>query len=775
MNPTPQRTRTFPPRPVEEQPLELTTEQPLDLTSEQMVIQSAFDRQQWSENRVEAHGAGGRQILGTGLIVLAALWLAYTAWSAGRTLAGQPLSSPAVAQWIAVAAGPLALLGLVWLMFGRTRRKEAERFTRTVVAMRTEAQSLEALLEVLSQRINDSRSELTMITQHLMNLGDEATGKLSGITREFDTSSEKLVQHGQTLDRAAESARTDIAVLLDDLPRAEATARSVAEQIRAVGGESAARTAEFSEQVGQLAERTRQADEMIAAATQRLAVSLAQVESAGTTAAAQVGEAQTGISGVLDTLLDRTSTTLQEIRSGIDVQAAAVASLVQQASAGIGKAGAEASETLAANIDRANSSIETLSGRVAEQERASQRMIAEIERGLGLIEQRFTELAASGDERANHFLESLTRARTELDNLAAQASNQDNALSFIADRTAAIRQSIERLSAEIQEGVGTAIGEAQGSADRLVETAAGVKPEIGWVRDAATEASERIASTSANIAEQQDKLSALLAQVDDGVGNAQSKLTELASMLAQVEREAASLSAETGPALVAALVQVKEAASHAAERAREAIEAVIPESAGKLSDETRKAVERVVRDNVETQLREVEAMAARAVESARTASDRLTQQMLNIGQSASALEQHIETTQEQQREKDSEAFARRVSLLIDSMHSAAIDVGKILADEIDDKSWESYLKGNRGVFTRRAVRLLGGSETKPLAMHYDSDLEFQRSANRYVHDFEAMMRRVLAERDGAIMGVTLMSSDMGKLYAALSQAIDKRR
>ena len=35
------------------------------------------------------------------------------------------------------------------------------------------------------------------------------------------------------------------------------------------------------------------------------------------------------------------------------------------------------------------------------------------------------------------------------------------------------------------------------------------------------------------------------------------------------------------------LVQVKEAAAHAAERAREAIEAIIPESAGKLSEETR--------------------------------------------------------------------------------------------------------------------------------------------------------------------------------------------
>ena len=767
MTPAPQRARTFPPRQAEEQPLELS--------AEQMVVEPSFDRQQWSENQVEAHGSGGRRVLGTGLVILAALWLAYTAWSAGRTLAGLPLSSPAVAQWIAVAAGPLALLGLAWIMFGRTRRKEAERFTRSVVAMRTEAQSLEALLEVLSQRISDSRTELTMITQHLMQLGDDATGKLSGITREFDSSSEKLVGYGQALDRAAESARNDIAVLLDDLPRAEETARSVAEQIRAVGSESAARATQFSEQVSDLTDRTRQADEMIAVATQRLAASLQEVEGAGATATQRVGEAQTGIAGVLDALLDRTSTTLHEIRSGIDVQAAAVASLVQQASAGLGKAGAEASETLAANIDRANSSIEGLSGRVAEQERASQRMIAEIERGLALIDERFTELAVNGDERANHFLESLGRARAELDSLSAQATNQDNALSFIADRTSAIRESIERLSAEIQEGIGTAIGDAQGSADRLVETTAAVKPELGWLRDAAAEASGRISSTADQIAEQQDKLSALLASVDEGVGDAQSKLTDLASMLAQVEREAASLSAETGPALVASLVQVKEAAAHAAERAREAIEAAIPESAGKLSDETRKAVERVIHENVELHLREVEAMAARAVESAHNASDRLTQQMLSIGQSASALEQHIEKTQDDQREKDSEAFARRVSLLIDSMHSAAIDVGKILADEIDDKSWQSYLKGNRGVFTRRAVRLLDGSETKALSAHYESDLEFQRSANRYVHDFEAMMRRVLAERDGGIIAVTLMSSDMGKLYAALSQVIDRRR
>src|SRR3954470_11188603 len=244
-------------------PSAMEAAEPLELTSEMTAVQPTFDREQWAESQAEQRGAGGRQVLGTVLAILAALWLAFSAWSAGRSLGGQPLSSPAFAQWIAVAAGPLALLGLIWLMFGRTRRKEAERFTRSVVAMRSETQSLEALLEVLSQRINDSRSELTMISQHLMQLGDQATGRLGGITREFDTSSELLKRHGEALDRAAESARNDIAVLLDDLPRAEETARQVAEQLRTVGSESSAKASALGESVAALADRTADADRTI--------------------------------------------------------------------------------------------------------------------------------------------------------------------------------------------------------------------------------------------------------------------------------------------------------------------------------------------------------------------------------------------------------------------------------------------------------------------------------------------------------------------------------
>jgi hypothetical protein len=768
MTPTPQRARTLPPAKNAAEPTNL-------LGSSVDFVEPRFDEEQWRERNAEERGAGGRHVLGIALTILAGLWLAYSAWSAGRTLAGQPLTSPQIAQWVAVAAGPLALLGLVWLMFGRTRRKEAERFTRSVITMRSEARSLEALLEVLSQRITDSRSELTMMSQHLMQLGDDATGKLGGITREFDSSSEKLKQHGDALDRAAEAARNDIAVLLEDLPRAEQTARTMAEQIRSVGSESAAKAEAFGQQIGKLADRTRTADELVAEATNRLAARLADIETASAAAAARIGEAEIAYSGTLDTLLERTSATLEQIRFGIDVQAAAVSALVEQASAGFGKAGMVAAESLATNISQASNSLEGLSARVAEQDRASQRMIAEIDRGLALIDERFTELATNGDERANHFLESLTRARSELDTLAAQAGTQDSAIGSLAERTAALHASIEKLAAEIRNGVGIAIGEAQGGAERLAEAAANAKPDISWLRDATVEAGEKLSATGAEIAEQRERFAALLSSVDNGVEDAQSKLAQLASTLAQVEREATSLSSETGPALVASLVQVKEAAAHAAERAREAIQAVIPESAGKLSEEAAKALERVIRESIEDRLRDVENVAARAVDSARSASDRLTQQMISIGQTASALEAHIEQTSKEQQEKGSEAFAKRVALLIDSMHSAAIDVGKIMADEIDDKAWNSYLKGNRGVFTSRAVRLIGGSETRAIRAHYESDTEFQRSVNRYIADFEAMLRRVLAERDGGMIAVTLMSSDMGKLYAALSQGIDRLR
>ena len=170
----------------------------------------------------------------------------------------------------------------------------------------------------------------------------------------------------------------------------------------------------------------------------------------------------------------------------------------------------------------------------------------------------------------------------------------------------------------------------------------------------------------------------------------------------------------------------------------------------------------------------ISGLPARAIEAARGATEKLAAQMLSIGQTAGALEAYMNEMTEDERGIASEEFTRRVTYLMEAMNSAAIDVEKILSDEVDEKSWAAYLKGERGVFTRKAVKLLSSSEARAIGQHYADDAEFQQSVNRYVHDFEAMLRRVLAERDGEVMAVTLMSSDMGKLYAALAQAVDRK-
>ena len=251
--------------------------------------------------------------------------------------------------------------------------------------------------------------------------------------------------------------------------------------------------------------------------------------------------------------------TLDEIRGGIDVQASAVTALVEQASAGIGRAGVDASQALGSNVEAANVALESLSARIAEQERSSQRITAEIDRTLGELEQRFTALAETGDDRAARFSQALARSRAELDLFTQAAGGQDQTIATLAERTEALRGGIEQLAADAREQLGGAVAQSE----QLARSAETLRPEIEWLRDAASEASGKIAASAQGIAEQQDRFAALLASLDEGVGTAESRLVALSSSISGAQAEAARLSAETGPALVEAMVQVREAAAHA--------------------------------------------------------------------------------------------------------------------------------------------------------------------------------------------------------------------
>jgi hypothetical protein len=232
---------------------------------------------------------------------------------------------------------------------------------------------------------------------------------------------------------------------------------------------------------------------------------------------------------------------------------------------------------------------------------------------------------------------------------------------------------------------------------------------------------------------------------------------------------------DTGPELVDALVRVREAAAQAASHAREAIAAVIPESVDALVEATRGAIAEAASTPVKEQLAEIGTASHLAMATAKAASERLTRQLLTIGETAAAIEERIAEDRAERDAKEAQALSQRVSLLIDALNSTAIDVSKILSNDAGDAAWAAYLKGDRGVFTRRAVRLLDSGEAREILRHYEEEPDFRDQVNRYVADFEALLRRVLADADGSALGITLLSSDMGKLYVALAQAIDRLR
>ena len=132
-------------------------------------------------------------------------------------------------------------------------------------------------------------------------------------------------------------------------------------------------------------------------------------------------------------------------------------------------------------------------------------------------------------------------------------------------------------------------------------------------------------------------------------------------------------------------------------------------------------------DEVRGQIDEINAVAERAVEAARGASERLTRQLLAIGETAHAVESRIAEIARGARGRGERDFSRRVALLIESLNSTAIDVTKILSNEVTDSAWAAYLKGDRGVFTRRAVRLLDTGEAREIVQHYESRARIPRA------------------------------------------------
>ncbi|MEP6785494.1 MAG: hypothetical protein ABI898_07095 [Sphingomonadales bacterium] len=709
------------------------------------------------------------------LAVLVAIgWLVLVGMTAATTFRdGVQLAD--VTAIIRDASPPLILITLVYLLAVRTGRSEAARMLRVSEELRAEQSRLDATLISVSTRIDDERLGLAEQTDRLMTIGEDAAGRLRAIAEKLKGDIDHAARDAEALRGSSQAARSDMTALLADLPRARAQTVEMIAELNSAGMTAHERAGALDAQISTLVARGREADEVAGGAAQKLAAHLARVEGVSETAGAHLVGAAEAMTSAIDAALDRAAQASDAARQGMEAQGAAMRALVDQSEAALSRTGADASEAIARRIEEVTDRLEGLGAMLVDHEATSTRLVSDIATGIDRIDDRFATIDAGADARNDRLSTALGSLATHADTLAAALDRGGTSADTMIAKTETLMTALDATVREIDETLPAAFVRLDGAVDRSSAKIAAVAPEIAGIEREASAALDRLLAAEKLLSDQRAALDSLGTALDARLTQAKSAAKDLVMTVEGADNRARELADGAGTSLVDAMVRVRESAMAATERAREALASIVPDSAERLSTAVREAFGNAVTEQIGTQISQLAATAEQSVAAANTASDRLMRQMLTIAETSAQVETRILEAHAEIEEADRENFTRRVALLIESLNSTAIDVTKLLSNDVTDSAWNAYLKGDRGVFTRRAVRLLDAGEAREILRHYNSDPEFGDQVNRYVHDFEGMLRNVLSTRAGSALGVTLLSSDMGKLYVALAQAIERLR
>jgi len=382
-----------------------------------------------------------------------------------------------------------------------------------------------------------------------------------------------------------------------------------------------------------------------------------------------------------------------------------------------------------------------------------------------------SEAGEKGKELSEHVLAAERGGKTAMEGLEAIQQRLASGQEAQAERVEALRVSIAGLGEESDEQSRHALEAHSGRIEKLRASLAGIVEESDLLSQGAIESHagrvDGLRASLAAIVEESDLLS------QSALRTHAERVESLRASLATLAQESDELARRTQGELSGAIERLQTALRNALHElgSSDAIEGL----AEKIGAESAEAIERAIRQRTSDAVDELERATAHAGGASREAARQLRDQLAKVDELASNLESRVQRARERAEEQVDNDFARRVALITESLNSNAIDISKALSNDVTDTAWASYLRGDRGIFTRRAVRLLDNSEARAIAEIYDRDHDFREHVSRYIHDFESMLRNMLSTRDGNALGVTLLSSDMGKLYVALAQAIERLR
>ena len=379
--------------------------------------------------------------------------------------------------------------------------------------------------------------------------------------------------------------------------------------------------------------------------------------------------------------------------------------------------------------------------------------------------------------------EALADRMAEIDERLAALSGRTDGVPARANEAADALSAKLAASRDLIAESGASIEKLTGSSTRLLELLQASKTHTGddLVQAVTTAESvlvsfeERTVKLRSALDEAQQKGAALAASVERAqTGSAQSVETidQLDKRLADVADRSASLAQSTRRELDEAVTALEGATDTMLARFREGQDNALRELTETIGTRGQDAIMAALGsgggDDVIAQL---ETAAKEAVRTGRETLAQLREQIEQVDELAGNMEARVAQARRQAQSEIDSDFSREMAQIVDGLQARSVDITRAFSTEVPDEDWQAYLQGDRGRFARRAVKLLDTKQADAVHSAYRDKADLHETVDTYIRDFEAMLRVILGTRQGHAIAVTLLSSDIGKLYVALAQAI----
>lgn len=697
------------------------------------------------------------------------LLIAFVGWSAffGLTYWSEAqfgMNNDRVITLITTWAIPTLLIAVLWLLAMRNSSREALRFGKLANVLRTESDALAIRMRSVNEEISLARQFLSQNARELETVGRQSSKSLLDSAQMLSAALADSDEKAKTLELVSNAANANLEQLRKHLPVVTSAAKDVSNQIGSAGNDAQVQIKALIaalERVGDAGKSVNDYMEHVETRADDLSSRLEQ----------SLGNSVKLLDDKSANALDRSA----EMATLMDSAAVAISNGIAQASSDVDTLITRSKTQILSNLADLRRALGDIEAQSEREDARIQAMIANISEHIHNSAAQISQIDRTATDQTSKLAFAVSALGESTLSLGSALSDNQSTTASLLEQSDKLIGSLTTANLEIGHKIPAAMDSVNARMTQGIEQVNSALAAAESLNNISDGTLEKLNDIEQLISAQHDAVGALMAQSDAHFAARHEQVDALGAALKQTQALLQDMSDQANDGLVTSLLRVRETTRAAAESSRKILDEELAHIADQLTEQNRAALANALDAQVASMNDAVQEAISRNIELSETASSLVTKQLGELNDMTISLESRIANSINGFESVQDDSFARRMVLLTESLNSTAIDVTKILSNDVTDTAWAAYLKGDRGVFTRRAVRLLDSREAKIIAKHYGDDSEFREHVNRYVHDFEGIMRVLLSTRDGNTIGVTLLSSDIGKLYVALAQAIERLR